>query len=363
MLHQIPNSPLRAAFIRLVEIQQMLVNNLCALPVDSTVSLNWLKAVVWQPPIDAAWVDHFWTKEKGRRQTYMETVAKATVAAKQELLDIMEEQTNYSRAYNDPPTLKFTQTDRAFWNATAPRTAMKKLLEEFYAPWLYAGHGYPGAMLNSAVNVTRMEYLKDGSPLMCPYCDTKLQKIELDHFLPKSSFPFLSVHPDNLVPACHDSNEGGQHKGDEVPLDWATPNQSQDYLHPRLRPAIDPGNKRFNLEFRDNGNNLALRFNAAVAADQAKIDNMDSMFKLTDFWGKGLESEVQEVQEETVNYFHENDSVPTPATIRDYLLTQSDNYSRYIGKRPLGIFHAELYEFVANDDELVQNTIDLFVPN
>ena len=39
----------------------------------------------------------------------------------------------------------------------------------------------------------------------CPYCTIK-NVTTIDHFLPKSEYPFLSVTPTNLVPSCRDCN-------------------------------------------------------------------------------------------------------------------------------------------------------------
>ncbi|QJP73795.1 HNH endonuclease [Burkholderia glumae] len=41
----------------------------------------------------------------------------------------------------------------------------------------------------------------------CPTCGIG-QVFTIDHFLPKSKFPFFSVLPENLVPACRDCNTG-----------------------------------------------------------------------------------------------------------------------------------------------------------
>lgn len=36
----------------------------------------------------------------------------------------------------------------------------------------------------------------------CPLCDLGVEPSELDHFLPKSQYPLLSVTPENLIPSC-----------------------------------------------------------------------------------------------------------------------------------------------------------------
>ncbi|MCA9065335.1 MAG: hypothetical protein KDA96_19840, partial [Planctomycetaceae bacterium] len=77
MLHKIDDSPLRDALLKLVEIQRTLVEKLCDLPKDATVTLDWLKRDVWPAPVDADWVEKFWKNDKGRRKTWIEEIAKA----------------------------------------------------------------------------------------------------------------------------------------------------------------------------------------------------------------------------------------------------------------------------------------------
>lgn len=56
---------------------------------------------------------------------------------------------------------------------------------------------------------------------LCPFCGEGVPR-NLDHFLPKSNYPFLSVTPENLVPSCRDCNmEKSSIKpsnNDDVPL-------------------------------------------------------------------------------------------------------------------------------------------------
>jgi len=43
---------------------------------------------------------------------------------------------------------------------------------------------------------------------VCPFCDCLYHKgtISIEHYLPKSIYPFLAVHPINLIPCCEDCN-------------------------------------------------------------------------------------------------------------------------------------------------------------
>ncbi|MCD8433563.1 hypothetical protein LNJ05_12400 [Tenacibaculum finnmarkense genomovar ulcerans] len=62
---------------------------------------------------------------------------------------------------------------------------------------------------------------KDENKLyVCPYCDTDTISNErnawIEHFLPKSKFPFLSCNPSNLLPSCTSCNVSGSGKGENI---------------------------------------------------------------------------------------------------------------------------------------------------
>lgn len=41
----------------------------------------------------------------------------------------------------------------------------------------------------------------------CPYCESSVGLMQIDHFLPKIDYPFLSLDPLNLVPCCSACNQ------------------------------------------------------------------------------------------------------------------------------------------------------------
>lgn len=64
-------------------------------------------------------------------------------------------------------------------------------------------------------------------PAACPYCDmdtiNSSGSVKVEHFLPKSKFPLLSVYPLNLLSACESCNSGGFGKGSKVVNDLNSP--------------------------------------------------------------------------------------------------------------------------------------------
>ena len=105
----------------------------------------------------------------------------------------------------------------------------------------------------------------------------------------------LSVHPDNLIPCSTDANSGG-HKGTIPPLDLANGDQAAQWFHPRWRNA---GNTRdaaikYRLEFLHAPTpHPRVRFVALELEDRVRIDNMEDLFDLSDFWGRFLDDELQ----------------------------------------------------------------------
>lgn len=75
----------------------------------------------------------------------------------------------------------------------------KKELKSVYSQHM-VGRGKPARKI--------YEYILDLAPLgKCPLCGVGIATT-LDHYLPKSKFPTVSVLPVNLVPSCKDCNTG-----------------------------------------------------------------------------------------------------------------------------------------------------------
>ncbi len=100
------------------------------------------------------------------------------------------------------------------------KPAIKGLFEYFYfysreTGYLGVIHGTPDFKL------TRKAFIKsyttaNGLLNVCPVCDKEISDsdnkdgtavCDLDHFFPISQYPFLSMHPYNLIPTCKECNE------------------------------------------------------------------------------------------------------------------------------------------------------------
>ncbi|MCE5280357.1 MAG: hypothetical protein ABFD92_07945 [Planctomycetaceae bacterium] len=338
--------------LRIVELQCQLVRSLCALPEGAVVDLPWLQRLAW-PAVDSDWVCRFWGNQNGRRQPWMNTVASADRAAKDELLRIMGEQHRFRELYTAPVGVHLTQTDAAFWEGAHARRAMKNLLLDFYEPWLRQDLGYPDSVCQGNGHLTRQAFLREPVFSICPYCDNQLQSTELDHFLPKSAFPFLSVHPDNLIPSCHDSNRGDR-KGDTPPLDWTSLDQTAEHFHPRWRSAVG----KFKVAFIEQGaRELVATLEALDPADQPKVANLDRLFRLAEFWGRTLMCDIQDIQKEIANDMWHAGGPADAAAARACLTSRSENCQRCLNRRPLQYYWQHLYAHAAQSDLIIREVL------
>jgi hypothetical protein len=66
---------------------------------------------------------------------------------------------------------------------------------------------------------------------ICPYCDidsiTEQRNSWVEHFLPKSKFPYIACNPKNILPSCTSCNVSGSGKGENVRIPISTPYNKQ----------------------------------------------------------------------------------------------------------------------------------------
>jgi hypothetical protein len=343
MLHEVPNSNYRNRLLQVVELQRILMNELCNLAAGSVVNLQWLQNIWPITPVD--WVERFWTLPKtsrsaespGQRSIWIATIAAGAVGEKQTIADMVAEQLRFSEIYSNPPSIRLTTHA---WD-TPVMDAVNKLLKSFYDPLFYQGNGInfpPDGLFH------KDDFIRGFVPAVkiCPYTDNVVQDTKLDHFLPKDRYPMLSCHPDNLIPCSTDSNSGS-HKGTEPPLDPNEPDQARNWFHPRIRNAIG----KYRLTFPDGvAPQPRIIFTAIDPADQTRLTNMEQMFGLNEFWGKFLDDEVQSVASDITGLLNLSNKPATEANIRAYLLQCAHQQRRRFGRDCLAIVKSFFYEHI-----------------
>ncbi len=338
--------------LRIVVLQRRLVRRLCALPEGATVDLQWLSDVAW-PRVDREWIQRFWTNSGGERQSLLSTIASANQGPKQEFIAVMREQHAFRHCYAQNGAVRLRKTDRDYWTQSPVHEAMRRLLLAFDDPWLNKSLGYPVSIQGAPEKLTKELYVRAPRARICPYCDGELQSVEVDHFLPKSAFPFLSVHPDNLIPSCHESNKGDR-KGDKVPLDWDEADQASQWFHPRLRTARN----RFTVDFVEKPDRtLGIELSAIEVADAKRVENLDGLFRLSEYWGAAIMDDIQTIQRSVVDCL-KNETQPVDAqTVVEKFELLAHLESAWIGKRARAIYCCELYRFAAATGAIIEDTL------
>ncbi len=335
--------------LRVVVLQRRLIRALCALPEQSSVDQTWLCAL-WKC-VDADWIRRFWENDSGKRAVWIQEIAAAPIDEKKEILTIADEQFRFRELWTDSPSI---QMHRVKWNRPT-FVALKNLLKCFYDPLFYRSGRYEGFVIGKTA--LHKDIFLGGIPSrhrkVCPYCDNYLQKTELDHFLPKDGFPFLSCHPDNLIPSCHDSNSGS-HKGTTVPLDWGEQDQAGGWFHPRWRSAN--GRITANIVERPE-RTLAVELKPINDSDAVRVSNLDHTFKISEFWSNQIEGEMQLIGSQVTDELRADNVEATQDTVRSKLLRLARLRELEIGKRGLAICHHALYLFAANNPAVVSDIV------
>jgi hypothetical protein len=121
---------------------------------------------------------------------------------------------------------------------------------------------------------------------VCPYCDiTKINKdiVSVDHFLPKATFPVLSIFPENLIVVCKACNE--VIKGDTIYLPIAHPYYEE--VSSYFTFVVNENeNNEFKIEIELNNTNSQLI--------NDKINNFIKLFKIIDRYEKYMTAELQD---------------------------------------------------------------------
>jgi hypothetical protein len=144
------------------------------------------------------------------------TALASDFSAHRQVILAFDNDIKFQNHLNDPMYLfEFPALPEAF------KSAIKDLFELFYK-YSYST-GYPEAIHGKqGFILTRSSFIKsyeeaasNGLLYVCPVCDQEISdedidsetgSCELDHFFAKSTYPFLSMHPFNLIPTCHYCN-------------------------------------------------------------------------------------------------------------------------------------------------------------
>lgn len=147
-----------------------------------------------------------------------------------------------------------------------------KIMYEIFVKGVYDGNG----------TFDKRAFIRNSELRVCPYCGMEIikptdrTKKQIDHFFPKSKFPFLALSYYNLIPSCETCNEL-QHKGAKDPLEVI---KNGSIMHPYY---FKEGKIRFHLQingadlYDDNNFQIKVGFSA-----KEERDGYDEFFDMID---------------------------------------------------------------------------------
>jgi len=299
MLHRINIPACRAQLEWIVQLQWRLLTALCQPDVKSQdITVDWV--IAQSPDLGHRWVTTFCSRKdqidsiKRPMLQHMQAIAGLASADKQALVEAFEHDQQFHLAFeansSQPRRLRGLSS---FQNQGAVE-AVRGFFESFYAPNFYANAGYDIPQVDgSVVRFHRGEFFKHfqvANPQMCvcPMCDGDWGEPHVDHFYPKSQYPYLSCHPLNLVPICPTCNSP-QNKGEKLPLTSDKDDPMTDWFHPYLRSAQGSFQVRFE-RLADGTTPVLFSPDPQV---QARLDNLEHLIKLNQRWRKALSREFQ----------------------------------------------------------------------
>lgn len=138
------------------------------------------------------------------------------IIEKYSYIEISEEFSNYISQNNQINLLNFNIVEIEVLNE------MKKIFNEFFYEKFFSDEQIWNYI--DGVNFTRddfhMNFLEENRIKVCPYCDIETIYLEgnryIEHFLPQSRFPYLSMNPNNLASACSSCNGTATGKGSGI---------------------------------------------------------------------------------------------------------------------------------------------------
>jgi hypothetical protein len=162
--------------------------------------------------------------------------------ARQPILEAFDNDTAFHTALDDASfRFHYLTLDKA------TQKILKPFMKAFYEDLLYGGfdtsiHGQPNKKLDRDAFITSF-WRANAKLEVCPACDDSRSDVidgkhydDADHYLPKSIYPFLSVHHENLVPLCLACNRS--FKGSRDPIDNHKNAPLVNTFHPYRSPAL-----------------------------------------------------------------------------------------------------------------------------
>jgi hypothetical protein len=241
MLHKINRPQSWQQMENLLRFQKNVLSLLCdpktPVPLDDVAAPHTALLDAFHAHLGTAPGDWFWSK-RGRQIKSGGTLLKALKdvvvyvhahpAEGPKILTAFHHDTEFHTFQSDTVEKTLFTFDYHTQLTDDARKVLKPLFQAFYTDLLAGGfpasiHGFPPDKFDRDSFITAF-WEANKEMRVCPACDGPRSDTEgdkhfddADHYLPKSEYPFFSLHPANLVPLCLQCNR--TFKGDRDPAD------------------------------------------------------------------------------------------------------------------------------------------------
>lgn len=359
MLHRLNPIDDNERIVRLTQIVSSLIEFLCRpdnpFCEDKPDDLQTRISATCPDPALAKWISNPQGTILKQKLTAVVQYVAAHPAQRDLLRSAFQHDAEYHQSLDDANfAFEFFQLDLELQNSV--RSLMVFLYENL------GDDGYPQVVMGDGRPFSRGDYLilwEERNRLLnvCPACDgkkpdrgrNKHRLSDLDHFLPKSVYPFLALHPRNLVPICIECNQ--RIKGEIDPLVDNGAVSTEHTFHPYTSvAAVD------NIDVvcqRDVNGVPQVRIVDPVSHGQtARVGSLHRVFDLNDRW-TGRIPEVKESLLDKISGwldYRERANIPLDEkqeAVRDEV--QADRDRVKIGSQPNRILYKSYLSFVLAD--------------
>jgi hypothetical protein len=255
---------------------------------------EWLYKKMWKKEDDGRRIETKFCKEFIEFNKYI----KSNPNKKEEVLNAFLHDIKF-HTHLDDSDFKFSYTVLLDDNT---KRVVKPLMVVFYE---FLDSGFALCFRGQQIKINRdtliISFFESNPNLeVCPACDgSRPDKInskiyaDADHFLPKSKYPFLSIHPANIVPLCLDCNRLFKVSFD--PIDEPNNAPLLNSFHPYGRCAIE------NIDIKVVINDKGVKRILIVDKDgtqSRRVKNLNSTLKLEQRWRDRLRQSVDSIMEE-----------------------------------------------------------------
>lgn len=225
--------------------------------------------------------------------------------------------------------------------------------------WIFVDQMYDGK--NTTVPFNKKQYIVDRDLAVCPYCGRNEIEVQeengynddkppIDHYLPKSKYPFFAINCYNMIPCCTECNSLSN-KGDNNPYSDEVP--SNIYL---LNPhAFYDDAIRFSYEYNGKGEMDEKNFKVNIQAQNADLEEgYFGWLKLRSYYQK-CRLTVQDMYMALTKYsevygsFLKKEGITESFLNDKAILIIGHALDEKVSRRPLYKFHKEILECMLNN--------------